>query len=180
MCQVLTYLVYLLSLLNVGGFSKVATELRMGGIVDPDISAPLCSASWMMGMSSSGIQHSAIKAFWVTSKLEKRAKYTFVFPDAQSWHHTQPKEVKAMVDGLDFPDLGVPRPQVLGAREKEPASVFLRLREHGAEIVQPRVDAIHHLSTLWGLLRARIASGVVAVADLLHADLQLLALYNES
>ena len=89
------------------------------------------------------------------------------------------EQIETMVDGFDFPHLGEPLFQALGARHDEPCPVFLRLLQDGVEVLEPGVDAVHDFSPLTCPLWARIGCGVVALADLLDPGLQLLTLEED-
>ena len=61
-----------------------------------------------------------------------------------------------------------------------PAAVLLRLGKDGAEVLDASVDAVTHFAAVGGLVWAGKHRRMVTLANLLHADLERLALVEES
>ncbi len=68
---------------------------------------------------------------------------------------------------------------ILCRRDKHPVPVVVCLPEDGVEVLQPLHDPDGHLASVGRLVRARVQGGAEALADLLHAGLELLALEED-
>uniref|UniRef100_A0A1I8J5W1 Secreted protein n=1 Tax=Macrostomum lignano TaxID=282301 RepID=A0A1I8J5W1_9PLAT len=86
------------------------------------------------------------------------------------------KHVERVVDGLDLADLDEPEPQVLGGRHEQPATVVNGGVEHGVEVLDAGHHGDGHLPALSLAVWAGVQAGPEALADLLHAALELVAL----
>ena len=84
--------------------------------------------------------------------------------------------VEDVIHCLHLADLDVGSPETGGRRQEKPVSVLCGLGEDSVEVRESGVDAVHHLSSLSGGLRARIDAGMETFTNLLDSASQCVSL----